>query len=70
MHVGLCDGVELLHKVHENTPRPSLPRPPRPFAELRGEKETHPWLNERIARFFLDALAVEDVAAKTGDTAA
>lgn len=69
-HFHFCDGVELLHKVHENTPRPNLPRPPRPVAELRGEDETHPWLNERIARFFLDALAVEDVAAKTGDTAA
>ncbi len=69
-HFHFCDGVALLHKVHENTPRPGLPRPPRPIAELRREDETHPWLNERVARFFLDALGAVGARRSTGDAAA
>lgn len=69
-HFHFCDGVELLHRVHENTPRPNLSRPPRPVSELRREAETHPWLNERVARFFLETLAAEVPGAKTGDAAA
>ena len=69
-HFHFCDGIELLHKVHENTPRPNLPRPPRPVAELRRETETHAWLNERVARFFGDALAGDGDATKSGDAAA
>lgn len=55
-HFHFCDGIELLHKLHENTPRPNLPRPPRPIAELRSEPDTHPWLARRVTRFFLDTL--------------
>ena len=56
-HYHFCDGVELLHKVHENAPRPNLPRPPRPVSELRTEADTHPWLAGRVADFFLETLA-------------
>lgn len=55
-HFHFCDGIELLHTMHEKTPRPGLPRPPRPFGELRSEADSHAWLNRRVARFFLDVL--------------
>ena len=55
-HFHFCDGLELLHKMHENTPRAGLPRPPRPLAELRSEGDTHAWLNERVTRFFRETL--------------
>lgn len=56
-HYHFCDGAELLHKVHENTPRPNLPRSPRPIASLRREGDAHTWLNERVTDFFLTSLA-------------
>jgi len=55
-HFHFCDGVELLHRMHENNPRPSQSRPTRPLAQLRGEAETHAFLNARVTRFFRDAL--------------
>jgi len=57
-HFHFCDGIELLHKMHENTPRPNQPRATRPLAELRSEGETHEWLNERVTRFFRASLAI------------
>lgn len=55
-HFHFCDGIELLHRMHENNPRPNQPRPTRPIVELRGETEMHALLNERVTRFFLDSL--------------
>lgn len=55
-HFHFCDGLELLHKMHENTPREGLPRPVRPLGELRGESETHDWLRDRVGRFFREHL--------------
>ena len=55
-HFHFCDGLELLHKMHENTPRSGLPRPPRPLAELRSQGDTHTWLNERVTRFYRGTL--------------
>ncbi len=55
-HFHFCDGVGLLHDLHVKTPRKGLPRPPRPLAELRDEGNTHAWLQERVTRFFVDAL--------------
>lgn len=55
-HFHFCDGVELLHRMHENNPRPNQSRPTRPLAQLRGEPETHAFLNGRVTRFFREAL--------------
>ena len=55
-HFHFCDGIPLLHELHVKTPRAGLPRPPRPLAELRGEGDTHAWLQERVTRFFVGAL--------------
>ena len=55
-HFHFCDGIELLHKMHENNPRPHQLRPTRPLTELKGEAEMHALLNERVTRFFLDTL--------------
>ena len=55
-HFHFCDGIELLHRMHENQPRPDQPRPTRPLSQLMAEEETHDWLNGRVTRFFLDAL--------------
>jgi len=59
-HFHFCDGIELLHKMHENNPRPNQIRPTRPLAELKGEAEMHALLNERVTRFFLNALGVHE----------
>ena len=55
-HFHFCDGVELLHRMHENNPRPNQCKPTRPLAQLRGEAETHAFLNRRVTAFFQDAL--------------
>jgi dienelactone hydrolase len=51
-HFHFCDGIEMLHKMHENNPRENQLRPTRPLAELRDELEMHTFLNERVMRFF------------------
>jgi predicted dienelactone hydrolase len=58
-HFHFCDGIALLHALHERTPRPRAPRPPRPLAELRNEADTHAWLQERVTRFFRDTLGAK-----------
>lgn len=55
-HFHFCDGIELLHGMHERTDRPKQPRPARPFAELLDEARTHRSLSALVARFFLSAL--------------
>jgi predicted dienelactone hydrolase len=55
-HFHFCDGIETLHKMHENNPRPNQLRPTRPLAELRSENEMHEILNERVGRFFEQSL--------------
>lgn len=57
-HFHFCDGLELLHRMHENNPRPNQLRPTRPLAELRGEAETQAFLNARVTRFFREALGL------------
>jgi predicted dienelactone hydrolase len=59
-HFHFCDGLELLHELHENTPRPNLRKSVRPGGELLREAEMHGLLNERVTRFFRDALADDD----------
>ena len=56
-HFHFCDGIELLHRMHESNPRPGQRRPTRPFEELRGERETQTLLADRILAFFSQHLA-------------
>ncbi len=65
-HFHFCHGIELLHKMHENNPRPNQLRPSRPLAELRNEGETHEWLNERVTRFFRANLATRQPKGNEG----
>lgn len=58
-HFHFCDGIELLHRMHENNPRAGQRRPTRPLAQLRGERETQTLLAARVEDFFLAALARE-----------
>lgn len=51
-HFHFCDGIALLHELHENTPREHSIRPIRPFDELEGEAETHAFLNRSVTQFF------------------
>lgn len=58
-HFHFCDGIELLHRMHESNPRAGQRRPIRPLAQLRGERETQTLLADRIEEFFLRCLALE-----------
>jgi dienelactone hydrolase len=55
-HFHFCDGLEMLHRMHENTPRENQLNPTRPIAELRDERDMHTLLNERVMRFFAENL--------------
>jgi dienelactone hydrolase len=55
-HFHFCDGIEMLHKLHENNPREDQLHPTRPLTELRDEREMHTLLNERVTRFFSENL--------------
>lgn len=55
-HFHFCDAIEMLHKMHENTPRENQLHPTRPIAELRDELDMHTLLNERVMRFFAENL--------------
>jgi hypothetical protein len=56
-HFHFCDGIELLHGLHENNPRENQPRPTRPFAQLQSEDRTHRSLRALVTFFFSEALA-------------
>jgi dienelactone hydrolase len=51
-HFHFCDGIELLHAMHEKNPRPGQRRPTRPFGELRGERETQTLVAHHALEFF------------------
>jgi len=55
-HFHFCDGIELLHRMHENNPRPGQRRPTRPFRELRGERPTQTLLADLAVAFFTRTL--------------
>jgi predicted dienelactone hydrolase len=55
-HFHFCDGLVMLHKMHENNPRENQLRATRPIAELRDEGDMHAVLNERVVRFFAETL--------------
>ena len=58
-HFHFCDGIEMLHKMHENNPRENQRQPTRPLDELRDESNMHAYLNERVMRFFAATLRIE-----------
>ena len=60
-HFHFCDAIEMLHKMHENTPRENQLQPTRPIAELRDELDMHTLLNERVMRFFAGSLDGTDL---------
>jgi predicted dienelactone hydrolase len=55
-HFHFCDGLEMLHKMHENNPRENQLQATRPIAELRDQADMHALLNERVVRFFSETL--------------
>lgn len=55
-HFHFCDGIELLHSVHQQTEREGLERPVRPYAELLDEATTHAVLRTLVLRYFDMAL--------------
>lgn len=59
-HFHFCDSIELLHTIHQQTPREGLERPVRPYAELLEEAETHQILCELVGNFFARAFATDD----------
>lgn len=59
-HFHFCDGIPLLHAIHEQTPREGLERPVRPYAELLDESEAQTVLCGLVGDFFATALADPD----------
>jgi len=57
-HFHFCDGLEMLHEMHEKNPRPNQLHPTRPGSELRNEADMHTLLNERVMRFFAENLGM------------
>jgi dienelactone hydrolase len=57
-HFHFCDGIELLHRMHENNPRERQTQPTRPYAELTSESDMHALLTERVTRFFAGSFAI------------
>ena len=55
-HFHFCDGVELLHTMHANRPRPNQPRPTKPYDEQLPEDRMHRSVRASAAHFFLHAL--------------
>jgi dienelactone hydrolase len=61
-HFHFCDGIKMLHELHENNPREKQTRPTRSFEELRDERDMHTLLNERVTRFFAESLGLTKTA--------
>ncbi|MCG8590453.1 MAG: dienelactone hydrolase family protein [Proteobacteria bacterium] len=51
-HFHFCDGIELLHRMHESNPRPGQKSPTRPMSELLDEARTHRILCALVTDFF------------------
>ena len=55
-HFHFCDGVELLHTLHANNPRPNQSRPTKPYDQQLPEDRMHRTVRASVAHFFLHAL--------------
>ncbi len=55
-HFHFCDGIPLLHGVHEGNHRPQQLRMPRPYAELLQEARSHRILQGLVTAFFCSSL--------------
>jgi predicted dienelactone hydrolase len=55
-HFHFCDGVELLHTMHANNPRPNQPRPTKAYAEQLPEERMHRTVRASATHFFHHAL--------------
>ena len=55
-HFHFCDGVELLHSLHERNPREKQTRATRPYADQLPEARIHRILCGLVGQFFVDAL--------------
>ncbi len=51
-HFHFCDGIELLHSMHESNPRENQPRPTKPYEEQLSEERTHRILCALVTHFF------------------
>ena len=67
-HFHFCDGIGLLHRMHEANPREGQPRPTRPFAELQPEDAMHALLSGRVTRFFADTIGTDATPCAGRDT--
>ncbi len=55
-HFHFCDGVEFLHGMHYANPRPTQPRPTKPYGEQLPEDRIHRALHTVVTSFFHAAL--------------
>jgi predicted dienelactone hydrolase len=58
-HFHFCDGVELLHTMHANNPRPNQPRPTKPYDQQLSEDRMHGIVRASAAHFFARTLGAE-----------
>ena len=68
-HFHFCDGVEMLHGVHERSPRDNQPRPTRPYAELLPEPRMHAIVCGLVTFFFQTAWLSGDALGGLGPEA-
>lgn len=59
-HFHFCDGIELLHGMHQRNPREGQPRPTRPYHQLLDQARAHRLLRATVAAFFAHALGDGD----------
>lgn len=65
-HFHFCDGIPLLHGMHEQNLRPQQPRPARPLAELVPEGRMHRLVRGVVTAWFGAALATGGPGADPG----
>jgi predicted dienelactone hydrolase len=59
-HFHFCDGIPLLHGLHEKNVRPQFEHPPYPYAELLSEERMHRIVRGLVTSFFRSVLALAE----------